>query len=303
MVHLLATGLFGRHIGGRAEHDAGLRQLLLFGGGASQAKIKQLDAAGLRFQPNIGRLDIAMNQPVFVRLRQARGNLASDAQDFAERQREGVCLNRRRRIAASRPQAVVERLTAQQRHGDKRNASVVAHLVDGDNVFMLGRSGGLRFADKPLARLHTRRQAGLHCLQRHAAVQKRIFRLKHHAHAALAEHPQHAIAAQPAQFVNRFGRGKKIVGVGLELAGGERRRDGGLQLRVARASGFRDDRQKLGRFAARRGWFASSRLRAIPIGRLGVAFVCHSPHPPRLAKTASFAAIDACWLAKLLGAL
>ena len=56
-------------------------------GGAGQAEVGELDALHAVLQQDVGRLDVAVDQPLRVRRRQAAGDLEADAQDLLDLQR------------------------------------------------------------------------------------------------------------------------------------------------------------------------------------------------------------------------
>ncbi len=78
----LARRLLGRHVGGRADDRAGLGQMGLVAQGPGQAEIEDLDAPSVTFQPEIGRLDVAVDQSSLVRGGQSFGRFPADAQHF-----------------------------------------------------------------------------------------------------------------------------------------------------------------------------------------------------------------------------
>ena len=57
--------------------------------GAGQAEVGDLDALDAVLQQDVGRLDVAMDQPLLVRGRQPLGDLQADAQDLLQLQRPG----------------------------------------------------------------------------------------------------------------------------------------------------------------------------------------------------------------------
>ncbi len=81
-----AHRLFGRHIERSAAHETGASELHIFGG-AGQAEVGQLHAVVRRLEQNVARLDIAVNQPLGMRGREAMRGLHADAHDLAHRQR------------------------------------------------------------------------------------------------------------------------------------------------------------------------------------------------------------------------
>jgi hypothetical protein len=72
VVHVLAGGLFGRHVQRRAGDHARLRQAGVVGR-AGQAEVGDLDSLHAVFQQDVRRLDVAVDQPLLVRRRQPAG--------------------------------------------------------------------------------------------------------------------------------------------------------------------------------------------------------------------------------------
>ena len=94
MIERQVSGLFRRHVGGRAENDAALRQIRVAGGSAGQPEIEDAHARGefgiARFEPDIGRLDVAMDQAAFVRRGEAGRHLPPNFESQGRRQRRIV---------------------------------------------------------------------------------------------------------------------------------------------------------------------------------------------------------------------
>ena len=87
--------------------------------GAGQAEVEDLDPAAVRwFQPEVGGLDVAVDQAAFVGGGQPRG-------------RSRRPMRRRPATGISRvlPEQVLEAYPLEQRHGQKRHAAVLADLV------------------------------------------------------------------------------------------------------------------------------------------------------------------------------
>ena len=84
-IDLLAAGLFRRHERGGAEDGPGLRQVGIVGGGASQAEVEDLDPPALPFKPDVGRLDVAVDQAVPVCDGKPLGDLSTDTERLLQR--------------------------------------------------------------------------------------------------------------------------------------------------------------------------------------------------------------------------
>jgi hypothetical protein len=177
-VHVLvATGLLGRHERWRADDDARPGDLGVVGLHARQAKVENdrpRRTARLRFQPDVRRLDVAMDQPRLMRGAQSLGNFLADAHDLID----GQPL---RFLPVS-----IERLALQEGHGNEGNAVVLADFVDRANEIACDTGGGTGFAQEALAILRVAGNLRLHDLQGDAALEVDVLRLVDHAHAAVA---------------------------------------------------------------------------------------------------------------------
>ena len=71
----------GRHVLRRAGDDAALRQAGVVDR-PGQAEVGDLDALDAVLQQDVGRLDVAVDQPLGVGRRQAGGRLHADAEDL-----------------------------------------------------------------------------------------------------------------------------------------------------------------------------------------------------------------------------
>ena len=108
-------------------------------GGPGQAEIEDLDAAAAAFQPDVGRLDVAVDQAVLVGRRQPLGDLPADAQHLGDGQ---LASRASRRSSSGSP--------LQELHGQEGHAAVLADLVDGDDVVVLDGGRGLGLAQEAL---------------------------------------------------------------------------------------------------------------------------------------------------------
>ncbi len=163
-----------------------------------QAEIDDLDAVPAFLQPDVGRLDVPVDQPALVGLGQSLRDFLADPQDLLGGQ------------FALAVEAVFQRLAQQELHGQVGHAAVLAHLVNGDDVVVLDRGGGLRLAVEALA-IHFQGGLGLlHCLQGDLALQRDVFGLEDQPHRPRAEQLEHAIVAQPAHLAGTLRRAEKI---------------------------------------------------------------------------------------------
>ena len=224
-VHLAAVGLLGCHERRRADDDPFPGKLGV-GGVPDQAEVEDPHAdlrngrprlARSGFEPDVGGLDVAVDQAAGVGRRQSLRDLPADPQ----------ALNQRQRLLAA--EAVLQRLAGQQGHGDEGNAAVLADLIDGNDVVMAGGGGRPALAQEAAAGRIARGQTGQHRLERDGPAQDGIFRAEDDAHTALAEYAQDATPAQATQLVRLLGRSQKVVlpPVGRLIGRGPfRRRDG-----------------------------------------------------------------------------
>ena len=193
-VDLVAPGLLRRHVGGRADDHAQLRQPFVPLGRLGQAEIEDFHpAAGGGVQPDVGRLDVAVDQPVLVRRRQPPGDFPAQFQDLVHRQRSGFAL--------LLLEVILQRHALEQLHGQERHAAVLADLVDGDDVVVLDLGGGAGLAQEAFAGDLALGHLRQHGLEGDGALQLRVLGQEDHPHAALAQQLQDAVGTEPADLV------------------------------------------------------------------------------------------------------
>ena len=189
LVDGLASRLFRRHVsrgaddrarargrlGGRiVERDRGAR-LLQF----REAEVEHLDAA-VGSDLDVGRFQIAVDDPAIVRRPQRRGDLRRDGKSFVDRHRRAA-------------QAFRQRLAVDQLH----DQVVGADVVERADVRMVQRGDRPRFAREPIAELFGRD------LDRDVASEPRIARAIHLAHAARTNALDNLVRAQPRPWRHR----------------------------------------------------------------------------------------------------
>jgi hypothetical protein len=217
VIDLFAGGLLRGHVLGRAGDGPVHRQGRLATDQARQAEVEDLHPPALPLQPDVGRLDVAVDQPLLVGRRQPLGDFAADAEGVGQRQRPLAL------------QPVLQRLAFEQHHGQEEDTAVLADLVDGDDVVVLDGGGHLRLALEAAARVLVGGQRGPHGLEGDRPPQLQILRQKDNAHAAGAELAQDAVRPEPADLVGGLRRGQEVVRLG---------RGGGREGRVSpRAAG------------------------------------------------------------------
>ncbi len=153
--------LLGRHVFRRAERCPGLRHAR--GRHVGDAEVGELAAARGR-DHHIGRLDVAVDDAVLLRVVERVGHLRGDLRRRGER---GA-----RQLA----QHLLQRASLEQLHRDVGHAGVLADVEDGDDIRMVEAAGRARFAQEALAHLvqDLGRQLRQQRLDRDFALDQRI---------------------------------------------------------------------------------------------------------------------------------
>jgi len=199
-----AAGLFRGHVGRRAEDDAGLRQFHIAAHQPRQPEIQNVGSVRARFQPDVGRFDVAMNEALGVGRSQSAGHLPGHVEHLGRRATGPVL------------EPIIQAFAAQVAGGNEGNAAVFADLEDGKDVFVIQHGRRLGFEQKPLAEAGHGGNGRLHGFEGNAAFQARVLGQEHHAHAAGAEQFQQAVLGQPADFILGLGWRKereKVTGL------------------------------------------------------------------------------------------
>ena len=192
-VQRLATNLLRRHVGDRTHRGAGARQGVIrhggrhlglgvrprFRGQLGEAEVEDLHIAALGDE-DVGRLDVAMDDPGLVGSVERIGHLDAQLEDLLQHQR----LTR---------DPILERLPLEILHDQKGLAVLLTDVVDGADMRVVQNRGGPRLALEALQGLPILDQALGKELERHRAAEAGVFRLVHHAHAASAETVRDAI--------------------------------------------------------------------------------------------------------------
>ena len=155
-------------------------------------------ASRARFQPGVGRLDVAMDQAEIMSGGQALSHFPADAQRLRQGQNRFTF------------QPGIERLSLQELHGQVRNAAILADLKNRDDMMVLDGRGRSGLAQKTLLGRDAGGDARQHRLDGHHALQSRILGLVDDPHAAGAKDLQHAVLPQPANFVGLPRRRQKF---------------------------------------------------------------------------------------------
>ena len=167
---------FGRHVRQGARGAARVGNRHRAGGLVRRAQL-QCDAEVEHLRPpvrrdhHVGGLEIAMDDTVGVRMFEGVGELMADA---------AHALGRHRASSQDR----LQRLAADELHGDVRHAVHIAYFVDGADIGMIERGGGARLVQQP----GTRGSVAICDLGQELecclAPEPGIARAIHHAHAA-----------------------------------------------------------------------------------------------------------------------
>ena len=107
-------------------------------------------------------------------------------------------------------QPIVERFAGEQLHCQEWDVSLVADLVDGDDVVVLDLTDRFRLAFETLGCGRILGVLGLHRLESDQPFQARIFRLEDDAHAAGAENLQHPVRPESAELVGSLGGTQEV---------------------------------------------------------------------------------------------
>ena len=138
-----------------------------------QPEVEHLRAAVAR-DHDVGGLDVAMDDAARVRRRERAGDL------------DGIVERRGNRQRPLRQQPI-ERRAVHQLHRDEGRPRVLADLVDGDDVRMVQRRGGLRLADEAAMPLGVRRRFRRQHLDRNRTPEPRIDGAVNDTHPAAAD--------------------------------------------------------------------------------------------------------------------
>jgi hypothetical protein len=197
VVHGAAVGLLRRHVIGGASDDAALCQAGVLHR-AGQAEVSDLDAPAALGQQDVGRLDVAVDQPLFVGGVQTGGDLQADAQHLPDRRRPVPF------------EMAFERGTVDELHDQVRHGPGVLDGVNADNVVVADRGGDPGLADEALVgRVAVGQVRGQH-LDGDDTLQPLVERLEDDAHAALADDSQHLVMAKPAERARFPRRGQEF---------------------------------------------------------------------------------------------
>src|SRR2546429_3504873 len=194
---LAAGGLLRAHVGGRAHDRAGLREMPRVARraqGPRDAEVRHHCRPPR--QHDVFRLDIAVHDPVAVRVRERARHLRRDAQR--------VLLGQL--LLALEP--VAQRFALDVRHDVIEEAGGGTRVVQRQDVGVLQPGRNLDLAQEPLG-AEGRRQLRVQDLDRHRPVVLQIVGQEHGGHAAASQLPLHRVAVSEgfAQGVEQVGHG------------------------------------------------------------------------------------------------
>ena len=188
----LAAHLLRRHVAHRAEDDAGLRagdraQVRLPTGlvvdlQLRESEVEDLDAP-VSGEEQVFGLEIAMDDPFFVRRREPARDLHRVVERLADRNGAGG-------------QALAQRLALEELGDDVRRAVLHAEVVDGRDSRVVQDAGGARLGLEALEPVRVLREGRGQDLDRDLAAQARIRRAVDLAHAARAERREDLVRAE-----------------------------------------------------------------------------------------------------------
>src|SRR6185437_1489574 len=102
---------------------------------------------------------------------------------------------------------MLERLTLEQFHGDKRPAFELTYVIDGADVRMIERGRGARFASESFDRLGIVRDIVGEEFQRNVSAEARVLGFVDHAHSAATQLFHDAIVRDVAAYDRSVGHG------------------------------------------------------------------------------------------------
>ena len=176
-VHLSRPrGLLGRHVGGGADREPGLGQLVAARGADGARDPEVGDDRVTARQHDVLGLDVAMHHVVVMRVPKRFSDFAGDLQRVVDRQL-GLAL-----------QPVAEGFAFDERHDVVERSARVARIVDRQDVGMLQAGGELDLAQEPVA-AEADRDLGPQRLQGDEALVARVAREVNQRHPSTAQLP------------------------------------------------------------------------------------------------------------------
>ena len=176
-----ALALLRRHVRRSADDRALLRELVFLPDRPRQAEIQDLHPALLALQPDVGRLDVPMDQAVFMGGRQSLGHFPADAQHLRQRQLPFAF------------QPILQAFAFEKLHGQEGDAAILADLVDGHDMIVFECRRRPRLAQETLLGRVAGGQAGQHRLEGDETLQLGIFGTEDDTHASRPQHLENAV--------------------------------------------------------------------------------------------------------------
>ena len=150
-----AAALLRGHVGRRANNGPGLGQMGIVGGGAGQPEIEDSHTPLGLFQPDVRRLDVAMDQAELVR----RPSPSAISRPMRSTSATGSVASFLRHRSSG--------FAFQERHDDEGSTPVLADLQDWDDVIVVEGGGGPGLAEEAALPALAPRQVRQHGLDGH----------------------------------------------------------------------------------------------------------------------------------------
>ncbi|MCO5168447.1 MAG: hypothetical protein M9894_19070 [Planctomycetes bacterium] len=176
---VVAHGLLGRHVAGGAQRGAGGGQALV-APGLGDAEVRDPRHA-VRVEEDVRRLEVAVEDPAPVRVLEPVRRLRQHLEGAALVHGPGA------------PQERVQRLAADQLHGQVADAVGLADVVDRDDVAVREARRGAGLVEEALHVLARGVDAREERLQGHRALQALVHGLVDGPHAALGDQRRDAV--------------------------------------------------------------------------------------------------------------
>ena len=182
------TRLLRRHVGGRAHGGTGAREAALHAGQFRQTEIcySRTPAILASFDQDVGRLEIAMEDAVLVRVLHGERHVVQPARGET----------RSERLTGD---DFVQGPSVHDLHDEERNAVSVSDFVNGDEIRMLQPRGDERFVAKARTSFTTGEITARQGFDRDEALQGPLARAPDHAHSAAADLLEQLVVAEQAQ--------------------------------------------------------------------------------------------------------
>jgi hypothetical protein len=171
----LAERLLGRHVGRRANRDAGDGDARTALRGAGDPEVGDEHAAAGALDEDVVGLDVTVHDTVRMRVGQGIGDVPEDPPRLGE---GGHWL-------AS--EALGETLALDQPHDEVGEPAAFVDRVDGDDVRMIQLRGSLRLAPEPLPHAGVEGQLRRQHLDRNAPIEAQVAGRIDHGHAPAAD--------------------------------------------------------------------------------------------------------------------